>query len=148
MAAPKSDTICLHCGNGVRDWISWSILRRPSSGICSQHVQLEEITRILKHSANIPVPADHLAQDSRRRVGTADGDGGGLRQGPMCGAPQFGRSAAAEFCYPRGTMSALNGDKARFNRERRAKLARRERSQAIRRKLKDRTRPRATGTQL
>jgi len=31
-------------------------------------------------------------------------------------------------------MAALNGDKARFNRERRAKLARRERCQAIRRK--------------
>ena len=32
-------------------------------------------------------------------------------------------------------MSALNGDKARFNRERKAKLARRERSRAIRIKL-------------
>jgi hypothetical protein len=52
------------------------------------------------------------------------------------------------FCYPWGTMSALNGDKARFNRERRAKLARRERSQAIRRKLKDHTPPRAAGAQL
>jgi hypothetical protein len=55
--------------------------------------------------------------------------------------------APHKFWYPCGTMSALNGDKARFNRERRAKLARRERSQAIRRKLKDRT-PRPTGTQL
>lgn len=45
-------------------------------------------------------------------------------------------------------MSALNGDKARFNRERKAKLARRERSQAIRRKLNDRTPPRATGNHL
>ena len=53
-----------------------------------------------------------------------------------------------KFCYPWGTMSALNGDKARFHRERKAKLARRERSQAIRRKLKDRTPPRVTGTQL
>ena len=52
------------------------------------------------------------------------------------------------FCYSWGTMSALNGDKARFNRERRAKLARRERSQAIRRKLKNHTPPRAAGTQL
>jgi hypothetical protein len=32
-------------------------------------------------------------------------------------------------------MSALNGDKARFNRERKAKLARRERSRALRLKL-------------
>ena len=32
-------------------------------------------------------------------------------------------------------MSALNGDKARFNRERKGKLARRERSQALRRKM-------------
>lgn len=32
-------------------------------------------------------------------------------------------------------MSALNGDKARFHRERKSKLARRERSQALRRKL-------------
>ena len=45
-------------------------------------------------------------------------------------------------------MSAINGDKARFNRERRAKLSRRERSQAIRRKLKDRTPPRPAGAQL
>jgi hypothetical protein len=45
-------------------------------------------------------------------------------------------------------MSALNGDKARFNRERRAKLARRERSQAIRRKAKSLTPPRPTGSQL
>jgi hypothetical protein len=29
-------------------------------------------------------------------------------------------------------MSAINGDKARFHRERKAKLARRERSKAIR----------------
>jgi hypothetical protein len=32
-------------------------------------------------------------------------------------------------------MSAINGDKARFNRERKGKLARRERSQALRKKL-------------
>lgn len=55
---------------------------------------------------------------------------------------------ARKFWYSWGTMSALNGDKARFNRERRAKLARRERSQAIRRKLKDPTPPREAGTQL
>jgi hypothetical protein len=45
-------------------------------------------------------------------------------------------------------MSALNGDKARFNRERKGKLARRERSQALRKKLKDHKPPRASGTQL
>ena len=56
--------------------------------------------------------------------------------------------SARKFWYSWGTMSALNGDKARFNRERRAKLARRERSQAIRRKLKDPTLPREAGTQL
>jgi hypothetical protein len=32
-------------------------------------------------------------------------------------------------------MSALNGDKARFHRERKSKLARRERSQVLRKKL-------------
>jgi hypothetical protein len=32
-------------------------------------------------------------------------------------------------------MSALNGDKARFHRERKKKLARRERSQALLKKL-------------
>jgi hypothetical protein len=32
-------------------------------------------------------------------------------------------------------MSAINGDKARFHRERKSKLARRERSQALRKKL-------------
>jgi len=45
-------------------------------------------------------------------------------------------------------MSALNGDKARFNRERKGKLARRERSQALRKKLKSAAPPRANGTQL
>jgi hypothetical protein len=32
-------------------------------------------------------------------------------------------------------MSGINGDKARFHRERKNKLARRERSQALRKKL-------------
>jgi hypothetical protein len=50
------------------------------------------------------------------------------------------------YCW--STMSALNGDKARFNRERKSKLARRERSQALRKRLKGYTLPRATGTQL
>jgi hypothetical protein len=45
-------------------------------------------------------------------------------------------------------MSAINGDKARFHRERKAKLARRERSQAIRKKLKSPDSPRPSGTQL
>lgn len=45
-------------------------------------------------------------------------------------------------------MSAINGDKARFNRERKGKLARRERNQALRKKLKGQTPPRATGAQL
>ena len=58
------------------------------------------------------------------------------------------RTYRRRFCYPWGTMSALNGDKARFNRERKRKLARREYSQALRKKLKGHTPPRATGTQL
>jgi hypothetical protein len=45
-------------------------------------------------------------------------------------------------------MSAINGDKARFHRERKGKLARRERSQAIRKKLKSNATPRPTGAQL
>ena len=52
------------------------------------------------------------------------------------------------ICYSWGIMSAFNGDKARFNRERKGKLARRERSQALRRKLKGPKPPRATGAQL
>jgi hypothetical protein len=63
----------------------------------------------------------------------------------MCdGVPTYPR----RFCYSWGTMSALNGDKARFNRERKGKLARRERSQALRKKLKGDKPPRATGAQL
>jgi hypothetical protein len=45
-------------------------------------------------------------------------------------------------------MSAINGDKARFHRERKSKLARRERSQALRKKLKSHLPSRPTGTQL
>ncbi|MGO9256035.1 MAG: hypothetical protein ACLQU1_07010 [Bryobacteraceae bacterium] len=46
-------------------------------------------------------------------------------------------------------MSALNGDKARFHRERKAKLARRERSQALRKKIASTRAPvRPSGTQL
>lgn len=36
-------------------------------------------------------------------------------------------------------MSAINGDKARFHRERKSKLARRERSRALRKKLAEGT---------
>jgi hypothetical protein len=45
-------------------------------------------------------------------------------------------------------MSAINGDKARFHRERKSKLARRERSQALRKKITPRTPPRPGGGQL
>jgi hypothetical protein len=45
-------------------------------------------------------------------------------------------------------MSAINGDKARFHRERKSKLARRERSQALRKKIVARTPPRPSGGQL
>jgi len=45
-------------------------------------------------------------------------------------------------------MSQLNGDKARFHRERKSKLARRERSQALRKKAATRSPLRPTGRQL
>jgi hypothetical protein len=45
-------------------------------------------------------------------------------------------------------MSAINGDKARFHRERKSKLARRERSQALRKKITSRTPARPGGGQL
>jgi hypothetical protein len=45
-------------------------------------------------------------------------------------------------------MSSLNGDKARFHRERKGKLARRERSQALRKKIANRTPARPSGAQL
>ena len=45
-------------------------------------------------------------------------------------------------------MSALNGDKARFHRERKGKLARRERSQALRKKITTRAPARPGGAQL
>ena len=41
----------------------------------------------------------------------------------------------AASCYSEGTMSGTNGDKARFNRVRKHKLALRERSQTIRKEL-------------
>jgi hypothetical protein len=45
-------------------------------------------------------------------------------------------------------MSAINGDKARFHRERKGKLARRERSLALRKKLNIHTPQRPTGAAL
>jgi len=45
-------------------------------------------------------------------------------------------------------MSAFTGDKARFHRERKAKLARRERSLAIRKKLAPAAPAKPTGAQL
>jgi hypothetical protein len=42
-------------------------------------------------------------------------------------------------------MSALNGDKARFHRERKAKLARRERSQTLRKTLSQKSGKRPRG---
>jgi hypothetical protein len=45
-------------------------------------------------------------------------------------------------------MSAINGDKARFHRERKSKLARRERSREMRKNLKSPTPPKPTGAQL
>jgi hypothetical protein len=45
-------------------------------------------------------------------------------------------------------MSAINGDKARFHRERKGKLARRERSRELRKKMKGLTPPRPSGAQL
>jgi hypothetical protein len=45
-------------------------------------------------------------------------------------------------------MSAFNGDKARFHRERKSKLARRERSQALRKKIAARAPARPGGAQL
>jgi hypothetical protein len=51
-------------------------------------------------------------------------------------AAAIGRQGAiGGFCYAWITMSALNGDKARFYRIRKNKLARRERIQALRKKL-------------
>src|SRR5215475_14710129 len=46
-----------------------------------------------------------------------------------------GKGAVRGFCYPWITMSALNGDKARFHRTRKNKLARREHIRALRKKL-------------
>src|ERR1700730_9374494 len=49
------------------------------------------------------------------------------------------RTLLSKICYSQVTMSAINGDKARFHRERKSKLARRERSQALRKKITPRT---------
>lgn len=58
------------------------------------------------------------------------------------------RPASVRFCYPWVTMSAINGDKARFHRERKGKLARRERSQALRKKLAEPMQKRPDGRDL
>ena len=47
-----------------------------------------------------------------------------------------------------GIMSAINGDKARFHRIRKARVARRERSQALRKKLAEATPRRPDGRDL
>jgi len=57
-------------------------------------------------------------------------------------------SVPSETCYPQGTMSAINGDKARFHRERKGKLARRERSRVLRKKLTAQPPARPNGGQL
>ena len=45
-------------------------------------------------------------------------------------------------------MSALNGDKARFNRQRKSKLALRERSQALRKKIAVKAAARPAGREV
>jgi hypothetical protein len=45
-------------------------------------------------------------------------------------------------------MSAINGDKARFHRKRKSALARRERAQKLRKKLKGEAPAAPTGAQL
>jgi hypothetical protein len=45
-------------------------------------------------------------------------------------------------------MSAINGDKARFHRERKAKLARRERTQSLRKKVPNKSPKRPGGASL
>jgi hypothetical protein len=45
-------------------------------------------------------------------------------------------------------MSGINGDKARFHRERKGKLARREKSREIRKKLPSAPPAKPTGAQL
>jgi hypothetical protein len=45
-------------------------------------------------------------------------------------------------------MSGINGDKARFHRERKGKLARREKAQEIRKKLAAAAPAKPTGAQL
>jgi len=46
-----------------------------------------------------------------------------------------GTTLRAFYCYPWVTMSAINGDKARFNRQRKSKHAQRERNRELRKKL-------------
>ena len=53
-------------------------------------------------------------------------------------SPVHRRAADAgsnRVCYAWVTMSAINGDKARFHRQRKHKLAKRERNRALRKKV-------------
>lgn len=59
------------------------------------------------------------------------------------------RTRGVGICYPQVTMSAINGDKARFHRIRKSKLALRERSREMRKKIEAAKIPAApTGAQL
>ena len=60
----------------------------------------------------------------------------------------FSQCADADSATLSISMSALNGDKARFHRERKAKLARRERSQTLRKKLTKKSEKRPSGRDL
>ncbi len=62
--------------------------------------------------------------------------------------PEVDDAVKINTCYSQGTMSAINGDKARFHRERKSKLARRERSKGLRKKITDRLPARPNGGQL
>ena len=70
-----------------------------------------------------------------------------------CGRCEYSFVGGYQFadidkCYAWGTMSAINGDKARFHRERKSKLARREFSRTLRKKLPATSVKRPTGGDL
>jgi hypothetical protein len=67
---------------------------------------------------------------------------------PVSAIPASAPTPGRRFCYPHANMSALNGDKARFHRERKAKIARRERSQTLREKLSKKSEKRPRGRDL
>lgn len=60
----------------------------------------------------------------------------------------FRRTRRAGIWYSRVTMSEINGDKARFHRQRKGRLARRERNQALRKKIAVRGAARPSGRDL